>query len=664
MQIAEVQQIEAAPMLARHVRLAGEMPDVGFQERQWLVERQGHFIQVTELLYRLLAQIDGTRTAAEIARAVTACSEWALEPEHVEYLIEHKLRPLRLVGESNAEAPSAASGSTDSPLRLAMRTRMLPPPLVDPLASALRHLYAPPALLVIGLMIALAHWWLYATHRVTDGLQAAFYAPGGLLAVLALGIAAGLFHELGHAAALRYGGGRSRGIGVGLYLMFPAFYSDVTDSYRLPRRARVRTDLGGIYFHLIFAAALIGLAAAFGSKFLIAAVLVFNIEAFRQLMPFVRLDGYWLLADLTGIPDFFSQMKAFGGRAVPGRRPGRVVLPALKPWVRVAFTLYILTTIPALIWLLVLTVLYVPDLVVLTGRALDAQVQLFSSASGVGTRVLAATQIALVPLPLIATSYFLCRLLMVGVRHIAREGFPVRIPRFAGAVSVAVAAAVMAAIIARPGAESPATRAVELLRASEKSTRAVETLRADFKGVINGEPFGGRLTLRRPNQARVDVAGSESVGTFNVVSDGSKVYAYFPADNRFTEAKTAADGRNIDAFIVDPVRMFFRPGVLFPRTGETPAYKGREQIGNAAFDVVDIQSSGERAATVRYHISTSDGLVHRITVTTSRSGKSSTRWVQLEAIRLNGRVDDAPFRWTVPAGATPLTFATLGVQVP
>ena len=27
-----------------------------------------------------------------------------------------------------------------------------------------------------------------------------------------------------------------------------------------------------------------------------------------QCMPFVRFDGYWALADLTGIPDFFSQM--------------------------------------------------------------------------------------------------------------------------------------------------------------------------------------------------------------------------------------------------------------------------------------------------------------------------------------------------------------------
>ena len=34
-------------------------------------------------------------------------------------------------------------------------------------------------------------------------------------------------------------------MGAGLYLVWPAFYTDVTDSYRLGRAGRLRTDLGG-----------------------------------------------------------------------------------------------------------------------------------------------------------------------------------------------------------------------------------------------------------------------------------------------------------------------------------------------------------------------------------------------------------------------------------
>ena len=52
-------------------------------------------------------------------------------------------------------------------------------------------------------------------------------------------------------SAARYGGARPGTIGVGLYLAFPMFYTDVTDSYRLDRRGRLRTDLGGVHFNAI-----------------------------------------------------------------------------------------------------------------------------------------------------------------------------------------------------------------------------------------------------------------------------------------------------------------------------------------------------------------------------------------------------------------------------
>jgi putative peptide zinc metalloprotease protein len=109
------------------------------------------------------------------------------------------------------------------------------------------------------------------------------------------------FTSFGHAAALRYGGGTPRSIGAGLYLLYPAFFTDVTDGYRLGRWARVRTDLGGIYFHLIFASGLVAAYAANRQPLLPFAVLLIQMEVVRQFLPFVRLDGYWLLADLVGI---------------------------------------------------------------------------------------------------------------------------------------------------------------------------------------------------------------------------------------------------------------------------------------------------------------------------------------------------------------------------
>ena len=46
--------------------------------------------------------------------------------------------------------------------------------------------------------------------------------------------------------------------------MWPAFYTDVTDAYRLDRAGRLRTDLGGLYFNAIFALATFGVWALTG----------------------------------------------------------------------------------------------------------------------------------------------------------------------------------------------------------------------------------------------------------------------------------------------------------------------------------------------------------------------------------------------------------------
>src|SRR5205807_351311 len=93
-----------------------------------------------------------------------------------------------------------------------------------------------------------------------QGMRSLIYQPGLLLVVGGLLLASAVFHEFGHATACRYGGARPGVVGVGLYVVWPAFYTDVTDSYRLDRGGRLRTDLGGVFFNSIF---ILGLFAAY-----------------------------------------------------------------------------------------------------------------------------------------------------------------------------------------------------------------------------------------------------------------------------------------------------------------------------------------------------------------------------------------------------------------
>ena len=138
-----------------------------------------------------------------------------------------------------------------------------------------------------------------ATHE-------AFARPGLLLAVLAITVLSAGFHEFGHAAAARRGGATPGVMGAGLYLVWPAFYTDVTDSYRLGRAGRLRTDLGGLYFNAIVAVLTVGVwwVTRYDAILLLVATQI--LQMLRQLLPFVRFDGYHVLADLTGVPDLFA----------------------------------------------------------------------------------------------------------------------------------------------------------------------------------------------------------------------------------------------------------------------------------------------------------------------------------------------------------------------
>jgi putative peptide zinc metalloprotease protein len=245
-----------------------------------------------------------------------------------------------------------------------------------------------------------------------------------LLPVILLGA---VCHEFGHASALRYGGGRARSIGVGLYLIYPAFYTDTTDSYRLGRWARVRTDLGGIYFHLLFA---IGLVAAYlitGHAFLPLAILLINLDMARQLIPFVRLDGYWLLSDLTGIPDLFTHMGSFiRDTATRSLREARQAAN-LKPWAEKVFLIYLLVTIPVLTFLAVFFITRVPGLVETILHSLSLKFDAVDAANGTGDQTsmaLGITEILLLGLQLFGIAFVLFRygrriagVLWRGVRH-------------------------------------------------------------------------------------------------------------------------------------------------------------------------------------------------------------------------------------------------------
>jgi putative peptide zinc metalloprotease protein len=127
----------------------------------------------------------------------------------------------------------------------------LPQVVVERIAGWFTFAYSEAVAVVAALFIAAAcaAWFpvLAAVRNPHYGLSEMVIGYGLFLVSL-------LLHEFGHAAACKRFGERPGAIGFTLYLTFPALYSDVSSTWRLPRWQRVAVDAGGTYFQLVVVA--------------------------------------------------------------------------------------------------------------------------------------------------------------------------------------------------------------------------------------------------------------------------------------------------------------------------------------------------------------------------------------------------------------------------
>lgn len=161
------------------------------------------------------------------------------------------------------------------------------------------------AAVVLGMMLHILVWTRYGkTVFMLLHSQLNFAAAIGLLLVSLV------MHELGHAASCRDRGVQHGPIGVMIYTVFPALYTDVNDTWRLSSRDRLRVDGAGILISFLLAsagAAMFAIAPNHPSAVLLA---VNDSLLLVNLNPFLKMDGYWIMSDLLRVPNLMGCNRA------------------------------------------------------------------------------------------------------------------------------------------------------------------------------------------------------------------------------------------------------------------------------------------------------------------------------------------------------------------
>lgn len=197
-------------------------------------------------------------------------------------------------------------------------------PLVRParfLETSVNHVAPLISLNAVSIFASLALFAFYLVSRQWDAFLASFlyfFSWDGLIAY-ALGLSVvKIIHELGHAYTATRFGCRVPSMGVSFLVMFPVLYTDTTGAWRLQsRKQRLAIDCAGVTAELMVAT-LATLAWVFvpdgslRSTLFVLATSSWVMSLAVNLNPFMRFDGYYVLADMLGVSNLQPRAFALG----------------------------------------------------------------------------------------------------------------------------------------------------------------------------------------------------------------------------------------------------------------------------------------------------------------------------------------------------------------
>ncbi|MCR4944220.1 MAG: M50 family metallopeptidase [Clostridium sp.] len=153
-----------------------------------------------------------------------------------------------------------------------------------------------------------------------------------------------IFHEFAHAVTCTKYGGEVKEMGILLFYLIPCIYCDVSGVYNIrDRKKRAIVGLAGIYSNL-FISTILFIIASILAKFNVVSVLLFYIAivnivtSLYNLIPFVKLDGYWVLSALSGIDNLMDKSVVLAYTTLFSRKNLKKI--HMNSSKRIAFSIY------------------------------------------------------------------------------------------------------------------------------------------------------------------------------------------------------------------------------------------------------------------------------------------------------------------------------------
>jgi len=270
----------------------------------------GRFFRLREVEYFIAQRLDGTTSLELVAQEVEERFGRRPAAATLDKFIE-RLRRLGLLNEQAAHGSGGRSrnGAIRGSLLYLRLTAFDPDRLLNRLVGRVRFCFSRGFVIATATLVAMASAIAIVNSdditRDVTGLYRIEMVLVAWLIVFTVNVA----HEFGHSLACKHFGGEVREMGLLLIYFQPAFYCNVSDAWLFPEKAkRLWVSFAGPYVELIlWAVATVTWRVTEPTTLLNSIALIIfvtsGIKLFINLMPLIKLDGYYLLSDYLGVPN-------------------------------------------------------------------------------------------------------------------------------------------------------------------------------------------------------------------------------------------------------------------------------------------------------------------------------------------------------------------------
>jgi putative peptide zinc metalloprotease protein len=284
--------------------------DTSTQSKTYRVELPtGTHFQVKAGIYQLLACLHTPLSLNELTVAFQERTGQPVTSEQLAPVVDQLSKNGFIVRPGEASEPiNAPTSKLDTYLGLHFRRDLIPARYLAWVSAPLDIFFKPIVAVALLMLTTAAHLWTYVYLGFPPDLNVVDISWPLLYIVMTASM---LFHELGHLAACHHYKCPHGPLGVAIYMLTPAVYVNVTAAWRLPRWSRAVVDIGGLYFQLLCVPLFVLLFWWTNDSTWLFIIVLTDLVILDNFEPFMKLDGYWLLSDLTGVPNLHARAAEF-----------------------------------------------------------------------------------------------------------------------------------------------------------------------------------------------------------------------------------------------------------------------------------------------------------------------------------------------------------------